>query len=49
MTLHNIMLTNLKSVVASKMVMTPDKEEVMKHVGYMIMKVSVDSYANKAY
>ena len=50
MMLHDILLANLKWAVASKTMLSSDKNWVMKHVGYMIMKASVDPYpTNKAY
>lgn len=48
-TLHDIVLANLKWAVASKTMTTEDKDGVMRHVGYMIMKASADSYPNRAY
>lgn len=47
--LHDIVLANLKWAVASKSMSAADKDGVMKHVGYMIMKASAESYPNKAY
>ena len=48
MNLHDIALANLKWADASKTMLASDMDGVMKHVGYMIMKASADSYANNA-